>query len=78
GKKKERILIDLEILDDSIIISTDEIYGGKNVNIYSGSRIIFTGCFSRKGNITLSLDNRDAQVLLAEIDNDKNLYARLK
>ncbi|GAH81434.1 unnamed protein product, partial [marine sediment metagenome] len=27
GKKKERILIDLEILDDSIIISTDEIFG---------------------------------------------------
>lgn len=78
GKKKERILIDLEILDDSIIISADEIYGGKNVNIYSGSRIIFTGCFSRKGNITLSLDNRDAQILLDGIDNDKNLYARLK
>ncbi len=78
GKKKERIQIDLEISDDSIIISADEIYGGKNVNIYSGSRIIFTGCFSRKGNITLSLDNRDAQILLDGIDNDKNLYARLK
>ena len=68
----------MEILDDSIIISADEIYGGKNVNIYSGSRIIFTGCFSRKGNITLSLDNRDAQILLEKLDDNKKLYARLK
>ena len=78
GKKKERILIDLEILDDSIIISADEIYGGKNVEIYSGSRVIFTGCFSKRGDITLSVDNRDAQLLLEKLDDNKNLYARIK
>jgi ATPase len=78
GKKKERIPIDLETRKNDIIISADPIFSGKNVEIYSGSRIVFTGCFSRKGDITISLDNREAQELLDELDMGKKVFARLK
>jgi len=78
GKKKERIIIDLEVSDNNLIISADEIYAGKNVEIFAGSRVVFTGCFSKRGEITLSIENKDAQTLLDEIERDKNLYARLK
>lgn len=78
GRRKERIIIDLEVSDNNLIISADEIYAGKNVEIYSGSRVIFTGSFSRRGDITLSVDNRDAKFILDEIDKNKKLYAQLK
>ncbi len=78
GKKKERIPIDLETRKNDIIISADPIFSGKNVEIYSGSRVVFTGCFSRKGDITISLDNREAQELLDELDMGKKVFARLK
>jgi len=70
--------LDLEIQDNNLVVSANPIYAGKNVEIYSGSRVIFTGCFSKRGDITLSVDNRDAQLLLEKLDDNKKLYARLK
>ncbi len=78
SRKREQIQLDLEIQDDNLVVSTNPIYAGKNVEIYSGSRVIFTGCFSKRGDITLSVDNRDAQLLLEKLDDNKKLYARLK
>ncbi len=78
SRKREQIQLDLEIENENLIISANPIYAGKNVEIYSGSRVIFTGCFSKRGDITLSVDNRDAQLLLEELDDNKKLYARLK
>jgi len=78
SRKREQIQLDLEIQDNNLVVSANPIYAGKNVEIYSGSRVIFTGCFSKRGDITLSVDNRDAQLLLEKLDDNKKLYARLK
>jgi ATPase len=78
SRKREHIPLDLETRDNNLVLSANPIYSGKNVEIYSGSRVIFTGCFSKRGEITLSVDNRDAQLLLEELDENKKLYARLK
>jgi ATPase len=78
SRKREHIPLDLETRDNNLVLSANPIYSGKNVEIYSGSRVIFTGCFSKRGEITLSVDNRDAQLLLEQLDENKKLYARLK
>lgn len=78
GRKRERIILDVAMKGNNLVISSNPIYGGKNVEVYSGSRVVFSGCFSRNGEITISVDNKEAQELLDEIDIGKKVYARLK
>ena len=76
--KKERINLDLEIRKDRIILKATPIYASKNIIIYANQEEIFTGSLSRKGEINLSLSNKEGRRLLKEIDRNKDIYAKIK
>ncbi|MFX0029554.1 MAG: ATPase, T2SS/T4P/T4SS family [Candidatus Hermodarchaeota archaeon] len=76
--KKERIDLDLEVRKDRVILKAAPLYASKNIIIYANQEEIFTGSLSRKGEINLSLSNKEGRRLLKEIDRNKDIYAKIK
>lgn len=72
--------ISLEIIEfkKKLIIRADEEYASRNINIYAGNNIIFSGSLSRNAEISLSLSNRDAKQVLKEVRKNSNIYGILK
>ncbi len=81
GRKKsikERINLQIEILSDKIILKAAPEYASQNIVIFSNHEEIFTGSLSRKGEINLSLSNKEGRKILKEFDRKRDIYARIK
>ncbi|MFW9896714.1 MAG: ATPase, T2SS/T4P/T4SS family [Candidatus Thorarchaeota archaeon] len=77
-KKEERIDLDIDIKKQKIIIKANHEYASQNIVIYSDNKQIFTGSLSRNSDISLSLSNKEARKILKELNNDKEIFAKLK
>jgi ATPase len=76
--KKERINLDIEVMKDRVILKADPKYASQNVVIFSNHEEIFTGSLSRKGEINLSLSNKEGRKILKEFDRNKDIFAKIK
>ncbi len=76
--KRERINLELEVLSNRIILKAAPEYASQNVVIFSNHEEIFTGSLSRKGEINLSLSNKEGRKILKEFDRKRDIYARIK
>ncbi|MFX0105057.1 MAG: ATPase, T2SS/T4P/T4SS family [Candidatus Hodarchaeota archaeon] len=77
-KKDERINLDIEVKKQKIIIRADPKYSSQNVVIFADNQQIFTGSLSRNGDISLSLSNKEARKILKELNNNKDIFGKLK
>ncbi len=76
--KDKRIELDLEVKKQKILIRADPIYASQNIVIFADNQLIFTGSLSRNSEISLSLSNKEAKKLLKELNNNKDIFARIK
>jgi ATPase len=81
GRKKpkmERINLEIEIMSDRIILKAAPEHASQNIVIFSNHEEIFTGSLSRKGEINLSLSNKEGRKILKEFDRKRDIYAKIK
>jgi len=77
-RKDTRIDLDIEVKKQKIVIKADPEYASQNIVIFADNQQIFTGSLSRNGEISLSFSNRDAKKILKELNNNKEIFAKLK
>ncbi|UCD01208.1 MAG: Flp pilus assembly complex ATPase component TadA [Promethearchaeota archaeon] len=77
-KKDERINLDIEIKKQKIIIRANPEFSSQNIVIFADNQQIFTGSLSRNSDISLSLSNKEAKKILKELNNNKDIYGKLK
>ncbi|MFX0154231.1 MAG: ATPase, T2SS/T4P/T4SS family [Candidatus Hodarchaeota archaeon] len=77
-KYDKRIDLDIDVKKQKIIIRANPEYASQNIVIYSDNKQIFTGSLSRNSDISLSLSNKEARKILKELNNDKEIFAKLK
>jgi ATPase len=76
--KEVRINLEFEVTKDRVILKASPQYASENVVIFADQDEIFTGSFSRKSEINLSLSNKEGRRILKEIDRNKDIYAIIK
>ncbi|MGQ4873523.1 MAG: ATPase, T2SS/T4P/T4SS family [Promethearchaeia archaeon] len=77
-KYKGKIDIDVIVKPDKIILKADPRYASKNINVYAGSQLVFSGSLSRNGDIKLSLSHKEANKILKQLDKNKEIYAKIR
>ncbi|MFX1304193.1 MAG: ATPase, T2SS/T4P/T4SS family [Promethearchaeota archaeon] len=77
-KKDERINLDIEVKKQKIIIKANPEYSSQNIVIFAENQQIFTGSLSRNSDISLSLSNKEARKILRELNNNKDIFGKLK
>ncbi|MFX1279466.1 MAG: ATPase, T2SS/T4P/T4SS family [Promethearchaeota archaeon] len=77
-KKDNRIDLDIEVKKQKIIIRANPEFASQNIVIYADNQQIFTGSLSRNSDISLSLSNKEARKILKELNNNKEIFAKLK
>ena len=77
-KKNERINLDIEVIKQKIIIKANPQYSSQNIVIFADNQQIFTGSLGRNGEISLSLSNKEAKKILKELNNNKDIFGKLK
>ena len=77
-KSIERIDLDIEVKKQKILIRADPRYASQNIIIFVDNKQIFTGSLSRNSDISLSLSNKEAKKLLKELNNNKDIFGKLK
>ncbi len=77
-KKDERINLDIEVKKQKIIIKANPEYSSQNIVIFADNQQIFTGSLSRNSDISLSLSNKEARKILRELNNNKDIFGKLK
>jgi len=77
-KKDRKIDLDIEVKKQKIIIRANPEYASQNIEIYADNQQIFTGSLSRNSDISLSLSNKEAKKILKELNNNKEIYAKIK
>ena len=65
-------------MKDRVILKASPQYASENVIVFADQDEIFTGSFSRKSEINLSLSNKEGRRILKEIDRNKDIYAIIK
>ncbi len=78
AKKDKRIDLNIDVIKQKIIIRANPEYASQNIVIYADNQQIFIGSLSRNSDISLSLSNKEAKKILKELNNDKNIFAKLK
>jgi len=78
AKKDKRIDLNIVVKKQKIIIRANPEYASQNIVIYADNQQIFTGSLSRDSDISLSLSNKEAKKILKELNNDKEIFAKLK
>lgn len=78
AKKDKRIDLNIDVKKQKIIIRANPEYASQNIVIYADNQQIFTGSLSRDSDISLSLSNKEAKKILKELNNDKEIFAKLK
>jgi ATPase len=77
-KKDHRINLDIEVKKQKIVIKANPEYSSQNIVIFADNQQIFTGSLSRNGDISLSLSNKEARKILRELNNNKDIFGKLK
>ncbi|MFX1479038.1 MAG: hypothetical protein ACFFCI_12980 [Promethearchaeota archaeon] len=77
-KKDKRIDLDIDVKKQKILIRADPIYTSQNIIIFADNHQIFTGSLSRNSEISLSLTHKEAKKLVKELNNNKDIFAKLK
>ncbi len=77
-KKEKKIHLDVEVKKQKIIIKANPKYASQNIEIFADNHLIFTGSLSRNSDISLSLSNKEAKKLLTKLNDNREIYARLK
>jgi len=77
-KKDKRINLDVEVKKQKIIIRANPKYASQNIIIFADNQQIFTGSLSRNSDISLSLSNKEAKKILKEVNNNKDIFAKIK
>ncbi|TET58167.1 MAG: ATPase [Promethearchaeota archaeon] len=78
AKKDKRIDLNIDVKKQKISIRANPEYASQNIVIYADNQQIFTGSLSRDSDISLSLSNKEAKKILKELNNDKEIFAKLK
>ncbi|MCK4479845.1 MAG: Flp pilus assembly complex ATPase component TadA [Candidatus Lokiarchaeota archaeon] len=78
AKKDKRIDLNIDVIKQKIIIRANPEYASQNIVIYADNQQIFIGSLSRNSDISLSLSNKEAKKILKELNNDKDIFAKVK
>ncbi|TFG04418.1 MAG: ATPase [Promethearchaeota archaeon] len=76
--KQEKIDLDFEVGKRKITLKANPKYASQNIEIFVDNDLIFTGSLSRKGEMNLSLSNKEGRRLLKELDRNKAIHGRIK
>ena len=74
----KRISVDIIEFKKKLIIRADENFASRNIDVYAGNHIIFSGSLSRNAEISLSMSNREAKQIQKELRKNSDLYGILK
>ncbi len=74
----KRISLDIIEFKKKLIIRADENFASRNIDVYAGNHIIFSGSLSRNAEISLSLSNREAKQIQKELRKSSDIYGILK
>ncbi len=77
-KKDKRIDLDIDVKKQKVIIRANPEYASQNIEIYADNQQIFTGSLSRNSDISLSFSNKEAKKILKELNNDKEIFGKIK
>ncbi|MFX1363322.1 MAG: ATPase, T2SS/T4P/T4SS family [Promethearchaeota archaeon] len=77
-KKEKKIHLDIEVKKQKIIIKANPKYASQNIEIFADNDLIFTGSLSRNSDISLSLSNKEAKKLLMKLNDNREIYAKVK
>ncbi len=77
-KKDKRIDLDIDVKKQKIILRANPEYASQNIEIYANNQQIFTGSLSRNSDISLSLSNKEGKKIFKELNNGKEIYAKIK
>ncbi len=77
-RKDKRIDLDIEVKKQKIIIKANPEYASQNIVVFADNQQIFTGSLSRNSDISLSISNKEAKKILKELNNNREIYAKIK
>ncbi|MEE9377263.1 MAG: ATPase, T2SS/T4P/T4SS family [Candidatus Lokiarchaeia archaeon] len=77
-KKEKRIDLDIEVKKQKIIIKAKPEYASQNIIVFADNQQIFTGSLSRNSDISLSISNKEAKKILKELNNNREIFAKIK
>jgi len=77
-KKDKRIDLDIDVKKQKIILRANPEYASQNIEIYANNQQIFTGSLSRNSDISLSLSNKEGKKIFKELNNGKEIFAKIK
>ena len=77
-KKEKRIDLNIEVKKQKIIIKANPEYASQNIVIFADNQQIFTGSLSRNSDISLSISNKEVKKILKELNNNREIYAKIK
>ncbi|MHA1147833.1 MAG: ATPase, T2SS/T4P/T4SS family [Promethearchaeota archaeon] len=78
SSRHEKINIDVIVKEEKIVLKADPKFASRNINLFAGKQLIFTGSLSRTAEINLSLSNIEGRKILKQVDRNREIYARLK
>jgi len=76
--REERISLDIEVKKQKLIIKANPKYSSHNIVIFADNQQIFTGSLSRNGDISVLLSNKEAKTILKELNNNKDIFGKIK
>jgi len=76
--RDERISLDIEVKKQKLIIKADPEFASQNIVIFADNQQIFTGSLSRNSDISLSISNKEARKILKELNDNKDLFGKIK
>jgi ATPase len=74
----KRINLDIIEFKKKLIIRADEDFASRNIDVYAGNHIIFSGSLSRNAEISLSMSNREAKQIQKDLRKNSDIYGILK
>ena len=74
----QHIQLDIQVFNQKVKIRADPVYASKNIVLYSGDRLIFSGSLSRNAEMSLSLASKDGRKVAKEFNKNTDIYGKLK
>jgi ATPase len=71
------IELDIQVFNQKVKIRADQVYASKNIVLYSGDRLIFSGSLSRNAEMSLSLSSKDGRKVAKEFNKNADIYGKL-
>ena len=74
----KHIQLDIQVFNQKVKIRADQVYASKNIVLYSGDRLIFSGSLSRNAEMSLSLSSKDGRKVAKEFNKNTEIYGKIK